>query len=350
MFVVFRPGHETLDPVVSVTREGKNVFADTPLQAKIVVQKASYGVPGDAGRTRNVTAKVQAIVDGGERRFAAWRLGEGDDPALQVLKTLSVAYTVDGRPGKVAVADGETICLGDVIDPQPTVALRTTADGSLLLEAWQNGPYELKTAAGQRLRCKVDGIPAARPIEGPWEVRFPAKAGAPERVTLDTLISWSHHADSGVKYFSGTATYRKTFHLRPAALAAGRAVYLDLGHVAVIAQVSVNGKDLGVLWNAPFRVEATEALRAGDNLLEVRVTNLWVNRLIGDEQLPEDSDRNPDGSLKSWPKWLLEGKESPAGRHTFASYRVWKKDSPLLESGLLGPVKLYTTQQVVPKR
>ncbi len=384
MFVVFRPGHETLDPVVSVTREGQNVFADTPLHTKIVVKKASYGVPGDAGRTRDVTAKVQAIVDAGENRFAAWRLGEGDDPAMQVLKTLSLDYTVDGHPGKVVASDGETIGLGDVIDPQPTVGVQTTGDGNVLLEAWQNGQYELKTASGRTLRCKVDGIPAARPIEGPWEVRFPAssplkkgtgselkgekaakdtgrevpvslfqqaaKAGAPESITLDKLISWSHHAASGVKYFSGTATYRKTFHLPPEALAAGRSVYLDLGHVAVIAQVSVNGKDLGILWNAPFRVEATATLRAGDNLLEVRVTNLWVNRLIGDEQLPEDSDRNPEGLLKSWPKWLLEGKESPAGRPTFATYRVWKKDSPLQESGLLGPVKLYTTQQVAPRR
>jgi len=333
-----------------VTREGQNVFSDTPIQVKIVVKKAFYGVPGDAGRTRDVTAKVQTIVDGGERRFAAWRLGEGDDPALQMLKTLSVDYTVDGHSAKAVAPDGETICLGKVIDPEPTIRVQTTTNGKLLLEAWQNGQYELKTASGQTLRCKVHGIPAARLIEGPWEVRFPAKAGAPESITLDKLISWSHHADSGVKYFSGTATYRKTIHLPPEALTAGQVVYLDLGKVAVIAQVSVNGKSLGVLWNAPFRVEATEALRAGDNLLEVRVTSLWVNRMIGDEQLPEDSERNPEGLLKSWPKWLLEGKESPAGRHTFASYRVWKKDSPLRDSGLLGPVKLYTTQQVAPTR
>jgi hypothetical protein len=349
VFVVFRPGHDALDPVVSVTREGQNIFSDAPVSAKIVVKRALYGVLGDVARTRDVTTKVQTIVDGGERRFEAWRLGEGDEPALQVLKTLSVDYTVDGQPCNAVALDGETICLGDVVDSEPTVRVQTTANGNLLLEAWQNGQYELKTASGQTLRCKVDDIPAARPIEGPWDVRFPAKAGAPESITLDKLISWSSHPDAGVKYFSGTATYRKTFHLPPDALAAGRAVYLDLGKVAVIAQVSINGKDLGVLWNVPFRMEATGALRAGDNLLEVRVTNLWVNRMIGDEQLTEDSERNSDGLLKSWPKWLLDGRESPAGRHTFATYRVWKKDSPLQESGLLGPVKLYTTQHIAPK-
>ena len=245
VFVVFRPGHETLDPLVSVTREGQNVFSDTPIQVKIVVKKASYGVPGDAGRTRDVTAKVQAIIDGGERRFAAWRLGEGDDPALQMLKMLSVDYTVDGHPGKAVAPDGETICLGEVIDPQPTIRVQTTTNGKVLLEAWQNGQYELKTASGQTLRCKVNGIPAARPIEGPWQVRFPAKAGAPESITLEKLISWSHHADSGVKYFSGTATYRKTIHLPPAALAAGRTAYLDLGHVAVIARGERQRQGLG---------------------------------------------------------------------------------------------------------
>ena len=99
-----------------------------------------------------------------------------------------------------------------------------------LLEAWQNGPYELKTVSGRTLRCRVDGIPAAgrsRPVGG----AFHGQGGAPECITLDKLISWSHCADAGVKYFSGTATYRKTFHLPPEPSAAGRAIYLDLGKV-----------------------------------------------------------------------------------------------------------------------
>jgi hypothetical protein len=349
VFVVFRPAQTTLDPVVSVTRNGRNVFSNPPDSTTIAVKKALFGVLGDPSRTRDVTARVQAIVDGGEHRFAAWRLTEGDDPNPQGPKTLTVDYTIDGRPNHVAVTDGETISFGDVVNPLPIVYVQTAADGELQLEAWQNGRYELKTASSRTLRCKVEGIPAARPIGGPWQVCFPATTGVPISIKLDELTSWSTHPDSAVKYFSGTAKYRRTFNLPSDALAVGRAIYLDLGKVAVMARVSLNGHDFGNLWNAPFRVDATKALRAGENLLEVQVTNLWVNRLIGDEQLPDDSDRNPDGQLRLWPKWLLEGKPSPAGRHTFGTCRVWRKDSPLQESGLLGPVTLHTTQ-VAPVR
>jgi hypothetical protein len=349
VFVVFRPGREAFDPVVSVTREGQSIVPSAPVLAKIAVQKAVYGLPGDPKKTRDVTAKVQAIVDGGERRFPACRLGEGDSPALTKLNTLDVDYTLDASPRKTVALDGETLCLDDAADPEPLARVSRTADGKLLLEAWRNGRYELKTASGRTLQGAADGIPAARQIAGPWELRFPIQAGVPEKVALDALISWSRHSDPGVRYFSGTATYRKSFCVAAEELTAGRAVYLDLGKVAVIAQVRLNGNNLGILWKAPFRVEATSALRAGDNLLEVQVTNLWVNRMIGDEQLPADAEYKPSGILKAWPQWLLDGKPSPTGRHTFATYRIWKKDSPLQESGLLGPVTLYATQRIAPR-
>jgi hypothetical protein len=177
-------------------------------------------------------------------------------------------------------------------------------------------------------------------------LRFPAGAGTPAEITLDRLSSWSLHPDNGVKYFSGTATYVKTLTL-PAAKPDER-LCLDLGRVEVMAKVRLNGRDLGLLWKPPYRVDITAAAQAGDNILEIEVVNLWVNRLIGDEQLPEDSERNPNGTLKAWPDWLRAGQPSPTGRYTFSSWRLWKADDPLQDSGLLGPVTVHSTVIVPP--
>ena len=189
-------------------------------------------------------------------------------------------------------------------------------------------------------------MPPVLELQGSWQVQFQPNHGPPDRITLDQLISWSEHRDLGVRYFSGAATYRKTFQWTPGpAQTANRnwQVSLDLGRVEVIAEVKLNGKNLGILWKPPFRVDVVGALKPGENALEVKVVNLWVNRQIGDQQLPEDSDRKPDGTLKSWPPWVLEEKPSPTGRQTFTSWRLWKKNDPLLESGMLGPVTLSTS-------
>ena len=119
--------------------------------------------------------------------------------------------------------------------------------------------------------------------------------------------------------------------------------FLDLlrrHNVQVIADVTLNGRPLGVLWKAPYRVDVTDAVRPGSNTLVIDVTNLWINRMIGDEQLPEDSERKPNGTLTRWPRWLVDDKPNPEGRVTFATWRPWRADSPLQPSGLLGPVVL----------
>ena len=189
-------------------------------------------------------------------------------------------------------------------------------------------------------------LPERQEIAGPWEVRFAPGGGAPDRIALEKLISWSEHGNLGVKYFSGSATYQAKFTVPASWLSRHRRLNLDLGRVEVMAEVKINGKPLGTLWKSPYRVEMGDAAKAGENTLEVTVTNLWVNRLIGDEQLPEDSSRNADGTLKAWPEWLQAGKPSPAGRYTFTTWRLWKKDSPLLESGLLGPVTLQVSERI----
>ena len=236
-----------------------------------------------------------------------------------------------------------------VMGPAPASAIELDRGqgGELRAQLWQPGKYEVLPLGGlNAARFEVAGIPEPLELTGPWDLSFPPNWGAPPRVTLDKLISWSEHPDTGVKYFSGTATYAKTFNFSTNSLAPNRRWYLDLGQVSVMAEVKVNGQDLGILWKPPFRVDITTALRPGDNSLEVKVVNLWINRLIGDEQLPEDSDRNPDGTLKSWPQWVMEGKASPTGRYTFTSWRLWKKTDALVPSGLLGPVRIQAAQEL----
>ena len=121
-------------------------------------------------------------------------------------------------------------------------------------------------------------------IDGPWNVRFQAGRGAPEQVTFDRLASWSTNADAGVKYFSGTATYTTTIQADPAWFGPGDHQWLDLGDVQNLAEVSVNGANLGIVWKKPFRVDISGAAKPGANVVEVKVTNLWVNRMIGDRQ------------------------------------------------------------------
>jgi len=285
------------------------------------VEAAAVCRPTDDGRT-----EVALRLEPAESVFVVFRAPwEGLDPVVTI--------TCDGQP---------------VVSDKPTVAERTAClgshDGRLLLEGWKNGQYALKTATGKTMACTIADLPAACEITGPWNLSFPPKTGAPENVILDKLLSWSEHGDKGVRYFSGTATYRKTFDVPPGLIAKERAIDLDLGKVEVMAEVKLNGHDLGILWKPPYRLAITGLVNPGANELEVKVTNLWINRMIGDEQLPEDSDRNADGSLKKWPQWLDQDKPSPTGRITFTSWRLWKKDSPLQPSGLLGPVKVLAAE------
>ena len=175
-----------------------------------------------------------------------------------------------------------------------------------------------------------------REINGPWTLAFPADSGAPKSLQLDPLVSWSVHPDPNVRHFSGTAVYSNQFEISDLK----SRIILDLGQVEIMARVKVNDQDLGILWKAPYQVDITSAVVPGANRLEISVVNLWVNRLIGDQALAEDSDRDKTGTLTAWPQWVLDGKPSPTGRRTFVTYPLWKKDDALRESGLLGPVTL----------
>ena len=345
VFVVFRKGAASFDPVVRVTLDGRQILPPPETKGDILIEKAVYGVPGDPKRTRDVRAKVQAIVDAGELSFRASRMAEGDDPALNVEKTLVVDYTVAGKRLKAGGRDPEIMTFESGPGARLVAGVHA-GDGGLSVEAWEPGRYELTTAAGRKAGAQVPVPPSALEITGPWEVRFPPGGGAPERVIMEKLVSWSEHPDPGVRSFSGTAAFANKIRVPRAMVGDNQHAYLDLGKVQVMAQVKLNGRDLGILWKSPYVMDVTGVLKAGDNDLEIRVTDLWVNRLIGDEQLPEDSDRNADGTLKAWPQWVIDGKPSPTGRFTFTSWRLWKKSDRLVESGLVGPVTLRVSEEV----
>ncbi len=237
---------------------------------------------------------------------------------------------------------------GQALAEQPPAELKAALKGDVKLLVWQSGHYELKTTSRSKTGSRAQSVSLPAPIElqGPWEVRFQKDRGAPERLTFPDLLDWAKHADTGVKYFSGTAAYAKSFSVPPDRIHPDQKLFLDLGTVAVMAEVRLNGKNLGVLWKAPYRVEVTPALRPGANELEIKVVNLWINRMIGDEQLPEDSERNDNGTLKRWPAWVDTDQPSPTGRFTFTSWRLWKKDAPLRPSGLIGPVRIIAAREV----
>lgn len=240
------------------------------------------------------------------------------------LDPLGSAFVVFRDPAKsdriVSLAkDGKTLFPGGSWPAKETPLVEVVGDDSgAAMKIWEAGKYDLKTAAGEALA--IGSGPMAPPLEitGPWEVTFPAGLGAPAAAGFDRLVSWSEHPEAGIKYFSGTATYVKEIEV-PEELA-GKQLYLDLGKVKELAEVRLNGKDLGVLWKPPFRVDLSQAVKPGKNLLEVKVTNLWTNRLIGDEFLPE------------------------ADRITRVNKRTFTKESPLRESGLLGPVLILPVE------
>jgi hypothetical protein len=249
----------------------------------------------------------------------------------------------DGQP-----VEGDRITAVSRDGAPDQVELTRDQNGRLEAEVSRPGKYELTSAGGRIRRFEVAGVPQPHEITGAWDVRFPPNWGAPDHVKFDRLVSWSDYPDAGVKYFSGTAVYSKTVEVPASLIGGNRRLYLDFGKVAVMAEAKLNGQDLGILWKAPYRVDVTSVLRPGDNELEVKVVNLWINRLIGDEQLPEDSERKGNGTLKEWPAWLTNGQPSPTGRLTFTSWRLWKKNDALVESGLIGPVTLNATETIFP--
>ncbi len=274
---------------------------------------------GDVFKTLDVSADFDYTKPENDTRilFVHRKLADGDlyfvDNRADRAESVDAIFRVNGKEPELWRAEtGKS---------EPTsyqiAAGRTTIP--LHLEPWGAVfvVFQKNTTQTSRTLPKVVETELST-LEGAWDLSFPAGRGAPPSVTLDKLSSWSDNQDLGVKYFSGTATYTKTIKAPADWFHKGVEQWIDLGDVKNLAEVLVNGKSLGIVWHAPYRVDVTGALKKGTNEITVKVTNAWVNRLIGDEQ--------PNVKTK----------------YTFADVKPYKADSPLLPSGLTGPVRVYS--------
>jgi hypothetical protein len=190
-----------------------------------------------------------------------------------------------------------------------------------------------------------ENFPVLQPItrlHGPWEVEFDPKRGGPSKMVIERLEDWTKNEQDGIRYYSGIATYRKTFDSSLVQNQGNLAkenrnarFILDVGEVHDLCRVRLNGHDLGVLWTAPWQVDITSAITDSENELEIEVVNAWANRLIGDQQPGNKRVRQV-----SWPAGLLGGQEFSAGRFTFVTHDHYKANSPLHPAGLLGPIQI----------
>ena len=328
----------------------ENQVVTLPKDESIQILKAWYGIlPTDFkkeqhARTVDVTEKLAALVKDGRIGVFANNTLAGD-PAPLTPKQLRVEYLLDGVSKVKIINENEFLELPDSDwwgDPVADVCL--DVQGHYRFRAWQPGSYEIVRASGVTQRVDAREVPEVLAIEGPWEVRFQSKAKTPSDTVFDKLISWTQHADPDIRYFSGTATYVKEFAVPESVVSRNLSVMLDLGRLANLAQVRLNGEDLGILWKPPYRVVLPKPLKPGLNRIEIAITNLWPNRLIGDEQLPDDCEWN-NTNLKKWPEWFMAGQPRPsAARTTFTTWKHYTKDAPLLDSGLYGPVRLYSAE------
>lgn len=229
-----------------------------------------------------------------------------------------------------------------------------TKGNKFLLRLKEPGDYVLFSGENKSLKKTQTTKPVVETLNTDWDVSFEENRGAPVRAHFDKLISFTEHPAQGIKYFSGKATYLKDFTLAADELSTTKAIFLDLGVVRNVATIILNGKKVRTLWKPPFATEITSHYKTGKNVLEVEVTNLWPNRLIGDEAEPDDlvwgreryfsfvtPNRKICRNLQVIPDWFKQAKQRPSkNRITFTTTDFFDKDDALLPSGLLGPVTL----------
>ncbi|MCI4592061.1 hypothetical protein MOK15_18395 [Sphingobium sp. BYY-5] len=233
----------------------------------------------------------------------------------EVPKDLWISFRVEGRVPEMWKADTGTT--------EP-LSFRKTPEGietHVRLNGQESGfvVFRRSTNAASWLAPEPIEIPLSD-VKGMWQLYFEQGRGAPAIASFDLLKSWTESADPGIKYFSGSARYVKDIHVEPSWFRPGRRIELDLGRVHEMATIRLNGVAFQPLWHRPYRQDVSQALKPGNNRLEITTVNLWPNRLIGDKQ--------------------------PGAKPiAFAPSSPYRAGSPLLPSGLLGPVRLIAVDK-----
>lgn len=311
LFVLFRrPAPK--NHLVSVARvsAAETITAAQPL----VITKATYGDNAGHGAAIDITAKLNQLVQDNQLEAVIGNDFAGTDPATMILKSTKVEYTLGGVPGTVSIPENGTVLLPLPDVSEATFRVVSATEGHAQLLALSPGAFTVKDADGKTTIKQVAAVPAPLPVTGAWAVHFDPRWGGPAAVTFDSLVDWTQRPEPGIKYYSGTAEYDKTLMVPAGWLKPGRVVTLNLGDMASLANVTLNGRSLGCLWSPPYQADVSGLLQPGPNTLQVKVTNTWVNRLIGDGGLPPDQ------------------------RLTSTTKSFYSATDPLLPSGLIGPV------------
>ena len=219
--------------------------------------------------------------------------------------------------------DGRSLFPGNQLNGDRQYIDVSGSAGDASVSLFEPGSYTLHWSDGKTAGTRLEKPNAVENLSGSWDVHFDTAWGGPAQVRFDTLQSWTAFAESGIKYYAGTAVYKKMFTIDAARLPDTK-VLLDLGNVLEMASIKINGYAMPVRWYAPFRFDVTGQVKAGSNTLEVEVVNLWPNRLIGDGRLP------PEKRLT---------------RTNIMKYNTPGADSLLRTSGLLGPVQVSFIRQ-----
>jgi hypothetical protein len=267
-------------------------------------------------RVANLQPEIFDPVTGNVRRAMLYeRTGDGRTKMSVSFAPYEAFFVVFRRPAKIHVTevqqDHQAVALSDD-------TMVTEENGQMELRTSVPGAYLMRLSNGREENVEVPAVASLSLATG-WALNFPPNWGAPAHVDVPTLKSWTEFPDPGVRYFSGTATYRTSIHVDASQLAPGRELWLDLGEVHELARIRVNGTSLTPLWKQPYAARIDMLVHAGENTLEVEVTNLWPNRLIGDAQ------------------------PGIVHRYTWTNIKTFTSSSPLLPSGILGPVTLKST-------